>query len=749
MPTNFDLAPPPVTSGGTTTVPIDVQDVDAHLVFDAATSNATGDASLTFQVGPTAGRPMFDLRQAITGVWLDGAPLAVTSVLTRDLGGEPGAEMKVLDVDVAAGTTHTLRLTYDVGVPSSSHGGSYPPSLTWSPGNRMVWNVGNTDLQPGRYLEAWVPANLIWDQSAIRINVELTGTTVDHTLVTNGATTAVGSNHWVVTYPSSSTALSPLLEVRPTDSLVAGSTTVTMPVSGTTLTIEGWKLAANTALVIGPRLADLAGWLSDDEARIGPYAHGDRFVVFLHQGGMEYDGACTSGVGALRHEAFHSWWGRAVRPASQSDGWFDEGWNTYHDDGGAGATPLSFSDPPVTLCNRNPYSRVTPGASYGGGAAVFEGLAALSSPAAITGWMGEFYAAHRYRPSTTLQLEAHLLARSGQPDTVDAFHRFVYGLPDPAAAPDLWLRDNPGHTGTEHWPGRFWDSPDLWIRRADDGGTAHQDPIAGLDCWFHARVRNRGPGPARHFMVTFQVRQFAGVEFTWPTDFLPAVAATGGFDLAPGDSRVVKARWPASLVPPAGAHACWLAAVLTRGDRPFTGRRVWEHGNLAQKNLTVLKLRPGQRATLPFLISGSGRQVRLELRRSGRLAGLRAGIAPRRPPALASRSVAHILEGALVHERGRGAAGRGGDAERDEKASDARDQLDEDRFDDNRRSEFAARQASTVSVALPIGTAVLGLQLYAPRGMEVGARGVIDLVQRDHEGWVVGGIAVAIEVTEP
>ena len=132
----------------------------------------------------------------------------------------------------------------------------------------------------------------------------------------------------------------------------------------------------------------------------------------------------------------------------------------------------------------------------------------------------------------------------------------------------------------------------------------HQPPIAGRDNWFHARIRNRGAGAARHFMVTFQVKQFAGVQFTWPTDFLPAIAATGGFDLAPGAERIVSARWPAALVPPAGTHACWLAAVLARSDRPSAGAHVWEHGNLAQKNLTVIKVKRGLSFVLPFVLRG-------------------------------------------------------------------------------------------------------------------------------------------------
>lgn len=774
MPTSFDLAPPPVTTGGTTVVPVDVQSIEARLVFDGATSTATGDATTTFVVGPTSGRPHFDLRQVITGVWLDGASLPVTDVGTRDLGGGAGAELRVLEVDLASGTTHTLRLTYDLGLPSTSLLGSYAPGLAWSAGPRLAWNVGFTDLRPARYLEAWVPAPLVWDQFTLHLEVQVTGTGVAHTLITNGAVATLGPNHWTADFPATTTALSTLVEVRADDTLVTASGSAAL--AGGPVSVQGFALsAATTAATLAARLAQVKGWLEDNDAQIGPYAHGHRFTFLLHQGGMEYDGACTSGAGALQHETFHSWWGRAVRPASQADGWFDEGWNTYHDEGGTGAVALSFANPPVTLCDRNPYGRTTPGTAYAAGSALFNGIAALSSPAALTGWMGSFYAAHRDRPVTTLDLEAHLLARAGQPDVVDCFHRFVYGLPEPSPSPDLWLRDDPGHAGSETWPGRFWDSPDLWIRHDDDGGTTHQSPITGRDNWFHARIRNQGQGVARHFMVTFQVRTFAGVEFSWPADFVPSVTATGGFDLAPGASTVVRARWPAALVPPAGTHACWLAAVLTRGDRPVAGRRVWEHGNLAQKNLTVVRLRPGQRFVLPFLVRGAGasRPRHLELRRPDALLAVEARLAPLRPRPFPPAD----LEDATVTG---GAGDVGGEQldcgrlpgpppEVDVEVVTTEDDADRNPLVTHLR-EFAPVEAETlarvpdphgrgpgrlvaghaaaVRLPLPAGLTSMGLTLTIPDTAAVGARGVVDLVERDDEGHVVGGVAVDIEIVD-
>ena len=80
------------------------------------------------------------------------------------------------------------------------------------------------------------------------------------------------------------------------------------------------------------------------------------------------------------------------------------------------------------------------------------------------------------------------------------------------------------------------------------------------------------------------------MEFTYPADFLPCIAAVAGFELGPGRSAIVKARWPAALVPPGRARtpAGWRGADPLR--RAGLRRHVWEHNNLAQKNLTVVDL---------------------------------------------------------------------------------------------------------------------------------------------------------------
>lgn len=755
--TNFDLAPPAKVVDGLLAVPIDIEGISAHLVFDGATGTASGEATVDFTMGPQAGHPIFDLRQTITGCWLDGAPVAVAQTAHHDFGGGPNAELRVVQAMLAAGSAHTLRVTYTLGLPQAPLAGSYPPGLTWSPGPRLAFNFGFTDLRPGRYLEAWIPANLIYDQFGLTLELQVLNTAVAHAVITNGVVTPLGSNHWSVAFPARFTALSALLEVRATDTLASMNGTVTLPLSGTIVTIEAWKLAAS-AIDLGTEIGHLQAWLAANETVVGRYLHGNRFVTFLNVGGMEYEGGTTSGPGALRHETFHSWFARGLKPASQPDAWWDEAWTVYNDHGAIGSFPFDFGDPPVELRPPNPWARVTVGGAYSSGERFFEGAAAMTGVAALKAVMSDLYRERNGRPLTTADLEAFLVSRSGQPELVDAFHRFVYGFGDPAPAPDLWLRDDPADPGANFWAGRFWDSPDLWIRNADDGGTVHQAVESGQDNWFYARVRNRGTTAARHVLVTFNVKPFAGIQFQYLTDFLPCVAAAAAFDLAPGASTIVKARWPAALVPPPGTHACLLAAAIARLDHPAAGGHVWEHNNLAQKNLTVVNLFPDDWLVLPFVIRPAVlrplRPTVLELIRPGGRETLQAALLHRRGtsfPRLDTKRRGQAGEG---DEEGHLDCGGGpiepavSDAVWTSRAPQTRAAL---RFGESEEMAFDPGRVARLPVVLRgPGQAVMALRLHVPRDAKAGEVIALDIVQRSvDDERILGGLAVQIHVLKP
>jgi hypothetical protein len=601
-PANFRLAPPPTTIDGLHAVPVDFGDLHAAVTFDGAASSARVDATVTYTVGPDAGCPLFDLRQSIDQAWLDGAPVDPSTLAAHDVGLGALSSIRIVDAVQPAGSVHTLRLVYALGTPDAQLGGSYPPVLAWSAGPRLRWSLGMSDLNAGRYLEAWLPSNLIFDQFPVELDITLNGTLAAHSLITNGQVTVLAPRHWRVRFADHFSPMGQMLEIRASDTVEQAAGTAALPLSGS-VAIEAWKPVGST-VDLAARIADLGALLVANENDYGRY-QATRFVAFFHGagGGMEYNGATTTATGALAHETFHSWFARGVTPSSQSDGWWDEGFTTFRDGGADDPLPFDFADDPIVLCSRRPFQRTTAPNAYADGSRFFKGMAATVGVAGARTAMRALYERHRGGPLSTAMLEEHIVSHTGAASLVDAFHRFVYGLGDPSPAPQLWLRDAPGHAGADPWGGEFWNSPDLWIRNADDGGTGHQAPLAGRDNWFYARVRNApSAGACRHFVVTFAVKEYAGTQFAYPADFLPSIAARAEFDIGPGEERIVSARWPRSQVPATGTHPCLLAAVLARGDRPAPGAHVWEHANLAQKNLTVVELRRGAWTILPVVV---------------------------------------------------------------------------------------------------------------------------------------------------
>jgi hypothetical protein len=765
MATNFHLAPPPKTVDGLLAVPIDIAAIEAVFTFDGAAQTAVADATITYEVGPTAGNPIFDLRQNISQAWLDGAEFAPAQLAHHDFGTGSFTDLRVIESVQAAGSVHTLRVLYDLALPDAQLGGSYLPALEWSAGPRLRFVFGLSDLNRARYAEAWLPANLPFDQFSIALELQLLNTLAAHEVISNAAITVLGSNHWQLAFPARFSTVSPLLELRAADTLVRETGTTTLPVSGTSVTIEAWK-PSGSAVNLATQIANIATLLADNELDYGGYLHGDRFVAFFNGGGMEYEGGTTTATTALAHETFHSWYARGIKPAAQADGWWDEGFTTFHDNGADDALAFDFSDPPMLLCSRDPWQRHTPGNSYLDGSRFWQGMASLYGVATLNDLMAQLYEAHKGNPLSTANIEEFLLCRSGHADTVDAFHRFVYALADPAPAPDLWLRDDPVHTGDDYWGGTFWDSPDLWIRNQDDGGTSHQSPEYGQDNWFHARVRNRaGSGAAQHFVATFHARGFAGTQFTYPDDFLPCIAAKAEFDLAAGATRIVKAKWPSALVPAAGTHTCLLAVVLTRGDQPVAGRHVWEHNNLAQKNLTVVDLVAGEFMILPVVIvnriPGLGAQFDLEVWRPKNAAALEVSLLHRSKEFFARAKDKGVrrfrLElGAQGHPSAPIVLDCGGHVaglatgNKGKVITSATPDLVRQRYPDAWQLPLDAKQRVRVPVALPaFSQRAIGLLVQVKRGAPAGTRHRLHLVQRHRKSQqLVGGVALEIHIVK-
>lgn len=408
-----------------------------------------------------------------------------------------------------------------------------------------------------------------------------------------------------------------------------------------------------------------------------------------------------------------------VLPASPADAWWREGLRAFLE--APRPVPFDYREPLLALCSPDTRRRVAAPDAASAGARVWRGLASLLGSSRMQRLIEELLTRYQGQPVSTEMLEVLLLTHGSHPQVVDAFHRFVYGLEDPAAAPELWLRDAREDAGADHSSGTFWDSPDVWLRNRDDGGIAHENPLPRQDNWLHARVRNKaGSGPARHFVVAFRCQDFAGTQFTYPADFLPCSVAEAQFNLAPGETRVVKARWPESLVPPLGTATSLLATVLTRGDPPIAGRLAWEHNNLAQKSLTLVTLAAEERIVFPVVLGNwlpaADRRFDLEL------------LLPRPAP----------LEGSLSH--------------RSRELFAATDVPVTAGPDASFRVPFVdSKPVISVSLA-PFSQTRVDLVLSAPRGSKPTNPFKVHLIQRNpRTRAVVGGVAleVAIRSREP
>ncbi len=117
---------------------------------------------------------------------------------------------------------------------------------------------------------------------------------------------------------------------------------------------------------------------------------------------------------------------------------------------------------------------------------------------------------------------------------------------------DIHIRDNASDYGQIPSSVPFWVSPDIWIRHADDGGSAHQNPQAGQRNYIYARIWNRGTTTVTDIDVNFYYAN-PGLGLTWPADWHGLTPTRRIASLAPGQSAVVSLPWD---VPALAGHWC-------------------------------------------------------------------------------------------------------------------------------------------------------------------------------------------------
>ncbi|SRR5579875_307237 len=432
MPAEEVVLPPPVRCGTGLVVPADFSSLAATVRFDSAAEVAEVAARVELELGPEAGWPAFDLRQDVSSARFDGAKLPTWALAHRDLGAGEAHRMRAVEVSCEAASKHCLELAYELGAPQAE---AARPVEWLGAANGVKWDLYMSDLEPGRYLEMWFPANLCHDRLSISLEVEVAGTSRPHALVANGTVeTLVQGRKWSVRYPATFTALSPMLVLAPADELE--HLDVKTDLGGAALSVRVVGLGSARG-ALEPAAADLAAWLGYFYSRYGAWAHGKHFTAVLwpEPRGMEYDGATTASVDALEHEAFHSWFGRGVKPARASDGWVDEAmatWATASRRAGGGrygCEELGLDEAPMLLCPPHPWSRYTPREAYAGGNRLLAGLAHMAGGAGqLRSALAEWHQLYAGRLATTVSLRRHMERWCGR-DLGPWWDRYVYGRP--------------------------------------------------------------------------------------------------------------------------------------------------------------------------------------------------------------------------------------------------------------------------------------------------------------------------------
>jgi hypothetical protein len=130
-------------------------------------------------------------------------------------------------------------------------------------------------------------------------------------------------------------------------------------------------------------------------------------------------------------------------------------------------------------------------------------------------------------------------------------------------AVDVYIND--GRNGEYTYQPVHWANTNIWNRRANDGGTTHQEPIVGATNYAYVKIKNRGTSTATGVVVKgFHCKPGAGL--TWPIDWKPMVTPQVAAPNVAGNNASEIIVGPFKWVPSQLGHECMMMIVSAVGD---------------------------------------------------------------------------------------------------------------------------------------------------------------------------------------
>jgi hypothetical protein len=400
---------------------VDVDRVEAVFDLFPAERHVQVQAAVVFHMRPDQSRPIVHLEPARTpgavALRLDGQDLDLTNAADARLFSFAGTGQASLELqrDLAPGATHRLEASYVL--PLADAGGRFFADVNdlEGRGNEAVFPTINS------------PRDLAHHVLTFRVHSAEPYLAVGSGLL--AARTTADTQEWVLDTEREVASYTVMFHLAPARTPVLAErrlegvdVRVLAPVGG---------VSAEDAL------ATLQPWLAELQASLGPFPMPRGLSVVLTQsgGGMEYYGATTTSLRALRHEVFHMYFACSTVARTYRDSWWDEAIDMWYELSADPAyTPIADGFRSDIVSGRSAAAVGFDRRAYDEGSRVMQAVAVgMGGRERMAAFLRDLHARRSFDPFTTWDLVDEIRAWSGQ-DFEERFRLWLYTSPGAARA---------------------------------------------------------------------------------------------------------------------------------------------------------------------------------------------------------------------------------------------------------------------------------------------------------------------------
>jgi hypothetical protein len=338
---NFSHAPKSFETKDGLAIFTDFTEAEHSITYNPQTKKVTSRSKIIFESFED-GLPLWDMIETPSQVILDGEEVKAQSIKSPD----KETSYKIALKTIPAGT-HTLEIISPInsGINFTNEGVS---SAFWF-----------NDLDDRSFLEAYLPANLEFDQYPITFNLDFQ-TLTKQKIYTNGFVTQIDDSKFKVLFPKTYTSSSLYFHTAPIGRYPEKRFNF-QSMNGKNIPVTAYASSSMTNLetVKKNTLANMEKL----ESMYGPFLHDTLTVFIAGSGGMEYAGATMTSMSALNHELTHSYFARGgLMPANGNAGWLDEAITSWSDEGTTSRPNIGgvYSN----MAGNSQYRRYTHGDAY-------------------------------------------------------------------------------------------------------------------------------------------------------------------------------------------------------------------------------------------------------------------------------------------------------------------------------------------------------------------------------------------------